>query len=215
METLLEAPFRHIVWTPPIPRPKERLEMTWKEQRKRRVRVEGRDVAVARPIWHRRGNLCRPSGRSRGLGPRITTTQQRLVVRVGRFGRVPHLSALRFAGRQPSNCMTLPAHHHSATPPLRQSAAELSPVRRDNLLRHPGQFAPHAQSHRRRCHQEQRRANGGWERKTPTLPLFCRLAPLTRSVAVRCPPRIEKRFSLFSLPFLPLACLAPLPHLTW
>ena len=113
METLLEAPFRHIVWTPPIPRPKERLEMTWKEQRKRRVRVEGRDVAVARPIWHRRGNLCRAGGRGRGLGPRITTTQQRLVVVVGRFGRVPHLSALRFAGRQPSNCMTLPAHHYT------------------------------------------------------------------------------------------------------
>ena len=112
METLLEAPFRHIVWTPPIPRPKERLEMTWKEQRKRRVRLEGRDVAVARPIWHRRGNLCRAGGRGRGLGPRITTTQQRLVV-VGRFGRVPHLSALRFAGRQPSNCMTLPAHHYT------------------------------------------------------------------------------------------------------
>ena len=169
METLLEAPFRHIVWTPPIPRPKEQLEMTWKEQRKRRVRVEGRDVAVARPIWHRRGNLCRAGGRGRGLGPRITTTQQRLVV-VGRFGRVPHLSALRFAGRT----ATIQLHDITRPPlysmPLRQSAAELSPVRRDNLLRHPGQFAPHAQSHRRRCHQEQR-ANGGWERKTPTLPL--------------------------------------------
>ena len=152
METLLEAPFRHIVWTPPIPRPKERLEMTWKEQRKRRVRVEGRDVAAARPIWHRRGNLCRAGGRGRGLGPRITTTQQRLVVVfVGRFGRVPHLSALRFAGRQPSNCMTLPAHHYTV-----HHSAKVQPNRRDNLLRHPGQFAPHAQSHRRRCHQEQR-----------------------------------------------------------
>ena len=212
METLLEAPFRHIVWTPPIPRPKERLEMTWKEQRKRRVRVEGRDVAVARPIWHRRGNLCRAGGR--GLGPRITTTQQRLVVVVGRFGRVPHLSALRFAGRQPSNCMTLPAHHytvhHSAKvqPNSPPSVATIYCAIQANLrLMHKAIAAVAIKS--------SGRMEAGRERRQLYLYVFCRLAPLTRSVAVRCPPRIEKRFSLFSLPFLPLACLAPLPHLTW
>ena len=214
METLLEAPFRHIVWTPPIPRPKERLEMTWKEQRKRRVRVEGRDVAVARPIWHRRGNLCRAGGRGRGLGPRITTTQQRLVV-AGRFGRVPHLSALRFAGRT----ATIQLHDITRPPlysmPLRQSAAELSPsvatiycaIQANLRLMHKAIAAVAIKS--------SGRMEAGRERRQLYLYVFCRLAPLTRSVAVRCPPRIEKRFSLFSLPFLPLACLAPLPHLTW
>ena len=196
--------------------------MTWKEQRKRRVRLEGLDVAVARPIWHRRGNLCRAGGRGRGrgLGPRITTTQQRFVVVVGRFGRVPHLSALRFAGRT----ATIQLHDITRPPlysmPLRQSAAELSAsvatiycaIQANLRLMHKAIAAVAIKSSgRMEAGRERRRPYlyfADWHRTSSA-------SALTRSVAVRCPPRIEKRFSLFSLPFLPLACLAPLPHLTW